>query len=59
MRPELATHARLLEPAERGRHACLGPAVLQSAEHWIAERRAGWERGFDRLGELLAEEPGP
>lgn len=29
---------------------------LSAAESWIRERRAMWERHFDRLGELLAEE---
>ena len=30
-----------------------------SAEHWIADRRRGWEARLDRLGDVLAEEPGP
>jgi len=29
---------------------------LTVAEKWIGERRAIWERRFDRLGSLLAEE---
>jgi DNA-binding transcriptional ArsR family regulator len=29
---------------------------LQVAEEWIDERRALWEKRFDRLGALLAEE---
>jgi len=29
---------------------------LQVAEKWIDERRALWEKRFDRLGALLAEE---
>jgi DNA-binding transcriptional ArsR family regulator len=29
---------------------------LAVAEKWIGERRAIWERRFDRLGSLLAEE---
>ena len=29
---------------------------LQVAEKWIDERRAVWEKRFDRLGALLAEE---
>jgi DNA-binding transcriptional ArsR family regulator len=28
---------------------------LSVAEKWIGERRAVWERRFDRLGDLLAE----
>ncbi len=31
------------------------PEVLTAAERWIGERRASWERRFDRLGALLAE----
>jgi DNA-binding transcriptional ArsR family regulator len=29
---------------------------LTLAEQWIADRRSVWERRFDRLGKLLAEE---
>jgi DNA-binding transcriptional ArsR family regulator len=29
---------------------------LTLAEQWIADRRSVWERRFDRLGTLLAEE---
>ncbi len=29
---------------------------LRAAEGWISERRTLWERRFDRLGEILAEE---
>ncbi|MGH9746111.1 MAG: ArsR/SmtB family transcription factor [Candidatus Acidiferrales bacterium] len=31
-------------------------AGLSAAEQWIGERRSSWERRFDRLGELLAED---
>jgi DNA-binding transcriptional ArsR family regulator len=31
--------------------------TLRAAERWIAERRTVWERRFDRLGAILAEEP--
>lgn len=31
------------------------PQVLQSAEDWIAQTRAGWERRLDRLAAFLAE----
>lgn len=31
-------------------------AALQSAERWIAGRRASWERRLDRLGEFLDEQ---
>jgi DNA-binding transcriptional ArsR family regulator len=30
-------------------------AGLSLVEQWISERRATWERRFDRLGDLLAE----
>jgi hypothetical protein len=35
------------------------PAGLRAAEKWIADRRSLWERKFDRLGDLLAEESLP
>ncbi len=41
----------------RTRTCSLNPAVLSSAEHWIAQRRSMWERKLDRLGELLADNP--
>jgi len=31
------------------------PNVLQPAERWIRERRAGWERHLDNLGDYLGE----
>ena len=50
------------EKAGRVRTCHIDPARLRTAEHWIAERRAIWERRLDRLGALLAEpdpeEPG-
>jgi DNA-binding transcriptional ArsR family regulator len=39
----------------RVRTCRIEPAVLGSAEDWIAKRRALWERRLDRLGEVLAE----
>jgi DNA-binding transcriptional ArsR family regulator len=39
----------------RTRTCRINPAALGSAEHWISERRAGWERRLDRLGDYLAE----
>jgi DNA-binding transcriptional ArsR family regulator len=38
----------------RTRTCSLDSAALRSAEHWISERRAGWERRLDRLGDYLA-----
>ncbi len=42
----------------RTRTCRINPAVLRSAEHWITQRRARWERTLDRLGEYLAENEG-
>ena len=42
------------EKAGRVRTCRIEPAVLRTAERWIAERRALWERRLDRLGEYLA-----
>jgi DNA-binding transcriptional ArsR family regulator len=38
----------------RTRTCMIEPAVVRSAESWIAERRALCERRLDRLGEYLA-----
>ncbi len=40
----------------RVRTCNIHPAGLSLAEQWINERRATWERRFDRLGEVLEEE---
>jgi DNA-binding transcriptional ArsR family regulator len=39
----------------RIRTCSINPATLRSAEHWIADRRLGWERRLDRLGDYLGE----
>src|SRR4051812_26388696 len=39
----------------RVRTCRLEPAGLNAAAQWIADRRALWERRFDRLGEILSE----
>ncbi len=39
----------------RVRTCSIEPAALTRAEHWIAERRALWERRLDRLGQFLDE----
>ncbi len=62
--PAVLQHLRLLEASglvrsdKRGRvRTCrIEAAALRTAEQWIAERRAVWERRLDRLGELLADE---
>jgi len=39
------------------RTCTIEPTALRTAEHWISERRTGWERRLDRLGDYLAELP--
>lgn len=43
------------EKIGRTRTCRIEPKVLTQAEHWIAERRALWERRLDRLGQFLEE----
>lgn len=43
----------------RTRTCTIEPAVVRSAESWIAERRLLCERRLDRLGEYLANESDP
>lgn len=45
----------LSEKAGRVRTCRIAPEVLGTAEHWLQERRAGWDRKLDRLGALLAQ----
>ena len=45
------------EKVGRVRTCRIEPAAMQTAEQWIAERRATWERRLDRLGDYLAENP--
>jgi hypothetical protein len=46
------------EKVGRVRTCRMEPAALRTAEQWISERRAGWERRLDRLGDYLAGHPG-
>lgn len=39
----------------RVRTYSIQPDALGPAERWIRERRTGWERRLDRLGDHLAE----
>jgi DNA-binding transcriptional ArsR family regulator len=67
--PAVLQHLRVLEvsglvrseKSGRVRTCEIEPAALRTAESWIIERRAIWERRLDRLGEYLAaqsdEEP--
>jgi DNA-binding transcriptional ArsR family regulator len=43
------------EKVGRVRTCRIEPKAMSAAEHWIAERRAQWERRLDRLGEFLEE----
>jgi DNA-binding transcriptional ArsR family regulator len=45
------------EKVGRVRTCRIEPQALSLAEHWIAQRRADWERRFDKLGEYLASLP--
>jgi DNA-binding transcriptional ArsR family regulator len=62
--PAVMQHLQVLEASGLVRSEKVGrvrtcriePAALRGAAHWIAQRRAGWERRLDRLGELLAEQ---
>ncbi len=47
------------EKVGRVRTCRLEPAALAAVERWISERRLLWERRFQRLGELLADDEGP
>lgn len=61
--PAVVQHLRVLETSGLVRSQKVGrvrtcqiePAALRTAEDWIGERRATWERRLDRLGEYLAE----
>jgi DNA-binding transcriptional ArsR family regulator len=62
--PAVVQHLRVLEgsglvrshKAGRVRTCQIEPQALGTAERWISERRAAWERRLDRLGEFLAEQ---
>lgn len=47
------------EKVGRVRTCRLEPEGLRAAEQWLEERRSLWERRFDRLGDLLAEQEEP
>ena len=55
---QVLEESRLVSTHKIGRvRICkIHPAGLSLAEQWINERRATWERRFDRLGEVLEEE---
>jgi DNA-binding transcriptional ArsR family regulator len=53
--------SRLVRSQKTGRtRTCtVDPAALRSAEQWLSDRRALWERRLDRLGAYLADTAGP
>jgi DNA-binding transcriptional ArsR family regulator len=61
--PGVMQHLKVLEASGlvvsenvgRVRTCRIEPKALSQAEHWIAERRALWERRLDRLGAFLEE----
>jgi DNA-binding transcriptional ArsR family regulator len=60
----IGQHIQLLEESRLVRTQKVGrvrtveliPETLAMAERWFSQHRAQWERRFDRLGALLAEE---
>jgi DNA-binding transcriptional ArsR family regulator len=63
--PAVMQHLQVLEKSGLIRSEKIGrvrtcriePVAMQTAEQWIADRRATWERRLDRLGDYLAENP--
>jgi DNA-binding transcriptional ArsR family regulator len=59
--PAVLQHLRVLQDSGLVRSSKVGrvrtceiePAALRTAEQWIADRRSGWERRLDRLGNFL------
>jgi DNA-binding transcriptional ArsR family regulator len=43
------------EKVGRVRTCRIEPDALQAVERWVNERRIGWERRLDRLGDYLAQ----
>jgi DNA-binding transcriptional ArsR family regulator len=62
--PAVVQHLQVLESSGlvtsektgRVRTCRLETATLRTAEQWLAARRTTWERKFDRLAALLAED---
>src|SRR3954464_13414197 len=65
--PAVMLHLKVLEESglvqseKKGRvRTCrIDPKMLSQAEHWVAERRAMWERNLDRLGAFLDQTKPP
>jgi DNA-binding transcriptional ArsR family regulator len=62
--PAVLQHLQVLESSGLVRSEKVGrvrtcqiePAALRLVEQWIADRRSRWERRFDRLGAVLADQ---
>jgi DNA-binding transcriptional ArsR family regulator len=62
--PAVVQHLQVLEisglvkseKTGRVRTCRIEPKALRTAEQWISDRRALWEKRLDKLGEILAEE---
>jgi DNA-binding transcriptional ArsR family regulator len=60
--PAVMQHLQVLEASGLVRSEKVGrvrtcriePKALRTVEHWVARRRASWERRLDRLGDYLA-----
>lgn len=65
--PAVMQHLQVLEASGlvhsekvgRVRTCRIEPRALGTAEQWITERRATWERRLDRLGDYLAQNDQP
>jgi DNA-binding transcriptional ArsR family regulator len=63
--PAVLQHLQVLETSGlvrtekvgRVRTCRIEPVPLRRAEQWINDRRTGWERRLDRLGDYLAAHP--
>jgi DNA-binding transcriptional ArsR family regulator len=63
--PAIVQHLHILEHSGlvcsekvgRVRTCSIQTEAMRTAEQWISQRRAFWEKGLDRLGDYLAENP--
>ncbi len=64
--PSVLKHLKVLEDGQlvrsektgRVRTYTLQPRALVAVDRWVAQRRASWNRRFDRLEKLLNDEAG-
>lgn len=65
--PAVLAHLRVLQDSGLVRSSKTGrvrtceiqPTALRTAEQWITDRRTGWERSLDRLGQFLDDTAEP